>query len=147
MRVDDQQLPEYFEFASEALGEEFTYGRDCRCLANVHDDGRIAGVVIYTHMSDFNCVVHVASDGTRRWVTPEMLFWTFAIPFEQWGKLRVTGLVAESNKAALRFDLGLGFVIEGRIRRAFGDEDGILLGMLRDECRFLKLGAKNGREK
>ena len=146
MRVDDQQLPAYFEFASKVLGETFEYG-PCKCLANLHDDGSIAAVVIYAHMSDFNCVLHVASDGSRRWLSQEFLYWVFAVPFEQWGKVRVTGLVAESNKAALRLDLGLGFVVEGRIRRAFGNDDGILLGMLREECRALKLGGRHGRKK
>ena len=46
-------------------------------------------------------------------------------------------LVPAKNKAALRFDLHLGFKQEGIIRNALPDDDIILLGMLKSECIYL----------
>lgn len=138
MRVDAAQLPGYFEYASSILGEAFFHGPATKCLASLSDDGKILGVVLYDRITDRDCMIHVASNGSRRWISREMLFWTFYVPFVQFSLARVTGIVREDNEDALRFDLNLGFVIEGRVRQIFpGGYDGILLGMLRDECRFL----------
>jgi len=138
MRIDPAQRPEYFAFASGILGEAHEHGDCTKCLTSLSDDGQIQGVVIYDRITGWDCLAHLASNGGRRWLNREMLFWMFHVPFEQWGLGRITGFVAEDNVAALRFDLRLGFVIEGRIREATPDGlDGILIGMKRSECRFL----------
>lgn len=138
MRVSDEQRAEYFEFASSMLGETFVHGPTTKCLTSLSDAGEVLGVVLYDRITDRDCMIHVASDSTRRWFGREMLFWTFWVPFEQYKVARVTGLVREDNDEALRFDRSLGFVEEGRVRQIFpGGYDGILLGMLREECRFL----------
>lgn len=140
MRVSDEQRPEYFEFASSMLGETFRYGPATKCLTSLSNDGEVLGVVLYDRLTDRDCMIHVASDGSRRWISREMLFWTFWVPFEWYGLARITGIVREDNDEALRFDRSLGFVQEGRVRQAFrGGYDGILFGMLKEECRFLDM--------
>jgi RimJ/RimL family protein N-acetyltransferase len=47
---------------------------------------------------------------------------------------RVTTLIAASNKRALRFNEGLGFVREGVIKNGCGDDDRIVLGLYRSEA-------------
>jgi len=150
MKVDDTQRPEYFAFASHMLDETYVHGASTKCLTALSDTGKIQGVVIYDHITGTDCRLHVASDGSRRWLSREMLFWTFFVPFVQWNLRRITGIVHERNMQALKFDLNLGFVIEGRLRHTFDDgADGILLGMLREECRFLKFKPRkhHGQEK
>lgn len=138
MKVSDQQRPEYFEFASSMLGETFAHGPSTKCLASLSARGDTVGVVLYDRITDTDCMIHVASDNTRRWISREMLFWTFFVPFIQWQLPRITGLVREDNHEAIQFDKNLGFVQEGRIRQVFsGGYDGILFGMLKSECRFL----------
>jgi len=140
MRVSDEQRAEYFEFASSVLGETFTHGPLTKCLSSLSDGGEILGVVLYDRFTDRDCMIHVASDYSRRWISREMLFWTFFVPFVQYRLVRVTGIVREDNAEALRFDRSLGFVEEGRVRQAFaGGYDGILFGMLKSECRFLDM--------
>jgi len=140
MQVSDEQRAEYFEFASSVLGERFEHGPLTKCLSSLSDDGEILGVVLYNRFTGRDCMIHVASNESRRWISREMLFWTFWVPFEQYGLARITGLVREDNEEALRFDRSLGFVEEGRVRQAFdGGYDGILFGMLREECRFLNM--------
>lgn len=100
-------------------------------------DGQLVAVAVYEHFTDGDCHVHIASDGSRRWCTRELLVRWFAYPFLQLRLRRITGLVPSRNERALKFDLALGFQVEGRMREAFPDGDMIILGMLRRECRFL----------
>ncbi|MGB1373820.1 MAG: GNAT family N-acetyltransferase [Aequoribacter sp.] len=62
----------------------------------------------------------------------------FKYVFDQLQVRRFTVRVSENNEAAYRFDLKLGFIEEGRLRQAGKDgEDIIILGMLRNECKWL----------
>lgn len=147
MKICDKQLPAYFQFANHAIGEEcFEYGPSTKCLANLDDHGNIRAVVVYDRITDYDCMMHIASDGTKNWMSRQYLVMAFHVPFVQWGLRRVTGLVKAGNEQALSFDKHLGFVQEGVIRCGFGDCDGILLGMLKEECRFLNR-KYYGREK
>jgi RimJ/RimL family protein N-acetyltransferase len=100
-------------------------------------DGELVAVVVFDGFSDFDCNMHVASDGTTRWMTKEYLLSVFAYPFTQLGLRRVTGLVPASNAKALAFDEHIGFVREGYHPHAMGDDDLISLGLLRENCRFI----------
>lgn len=101
------------------------------------EDGRLRAVTLYDGFSECDCNMHIASDGSRTWLKRAFLCTSFAHPFVQWGLRRVTGLVPAKNAAALRFDLHLGFEREGYIRHALPDDDLIILGMLRENCRFI----------
>lgn len=100
-------------------------------------NGVIRAVVLWDGFSECDCNIHVASDGNPHWLRRPFLTAAFMHPFVQWKLKRVTGLVPAKNTAALRFDLHLGFVKEGYLRKALPDDDLILLGMLREECRFI----------
>lgn len=98
---------------------------------------RILASVVFDGFSDTDCNMHVSSDGSRQWLNREYLVRCFAFPFLQCHLRRVTGLVPAKNADALRFDLHLGFRLEGRCRDALPDDDVIVLGMTRKECRFI----------
>lgn len=100
-------------------------------------NGALVGVVAYDRFSYCDCSMHVASDGSRKWLNKEFLAAVFAYPFIQCDLKRVTGPVAAKNRDALRFDLKLGFRVEGRCPRALPNDDLVILGMLRSECRFI----------
>jgi RimJ/RimL family protein N-acetyltransferase len=108
------------------------------------DDMQFLAVVLYTNFNGVNIEMHVASDGSRRWLNRAFLHEAFRYPFEQLGCQRVSGCVAARNVDALNFDLALGFKQEGYMRRAteHGD-DLIILGMMREDCRFLKKERKH----
>lgn len=97
----------------------------------------IAGVV-YERISACDCNVHIAALPGGRWLRRDFLAAMFRYPFVQLGLQRITGLVPASNQAALRFDLHLGFVVEGICREAMPGDDVVLLRMLRRECRFIE---------
>jgi RimJ/RimL family protein N-acetyltransferase len=100
-------------------------------------DGELCAVVAFDDFTDCNVNMHIASDGTRRWMNKELLVAAFSYPFVQLGLRRVTGLVPAGNAQALAFDEHLGFVREGLCRHGFVDDDMVVLGMLRSECRFI----------
>lgn len=113
-----------------------SWGEWCEAIG-LERDGELAAVVVYNLYSDCDIAMHVAAVPGRRWMTREFLRVVFRYPFRQLGVRRVTGYVPEKNTDALRFDLHLGFVREGLMRNALPDDNIIILGMLRDECRFL----------
>lgn len=125
----------FIEWAQERIGVTF---RNDAVAIGLEDETGIRAAVVYDTFTDVDCCIHVASDGSKVWLNREYLIRCFAYPFVQRGYNRITGLVPESNKEALRFDLHLGFKPEGRCREAAPDGgDIIVLGMLRRECRFI----------
>ncbi len=128
---EDRLLP----WAQERIGVRF---RDDARTIGLERDGEVRAVVVYDNFSDTDLCMHIASDGTRAWMSKALLLSAFGYPFSQLGKLRVTGLVPASNKAALSFDEHLGFKREGFHPLAGPNGDDLIsLGMLRKDCRFI----------
>jgi RimJ/RimL family protein N-acetyltransferase len=143
MRIDCEQRPDYFEWASQVLDASYKYDDGCRVLTNLYDNGNIAAVIVYSRFHITNLEMSVASDGLSAWLSKTFLFQGFAYPFLVLGKRRVMAVVQEDNSAALHLDKRLGFIEEGKLRKWFGDKDAMLLGMLREECKWLKLAERN----
>ena len=102
------------------------------------DDAIIRATVVYDRWTETDCAMHLASDGTRRWMTRQALAAAYFYPFVQNDRRRVTGLVEASNADALRLNLHMGWRKEGVMRAgARNGDDLIVLGMLRSECRFI----------
>lgn len=101
--------------------------------------GSLRSVVVFDRFSSNDCCVHVASDGTRAWMTRGFILQVFAYPFLQREQHRLTALVPSRNKDSLEFCDAFGFVREGLMREAADDGDDIvLLGLLRRDCRFIR---------
>jgi RimJ/RimL family protein N-acetyltransferase len=135
--VTYEQLPEFFEWASGILNVNYRHGDSCKVVTNVIDN-RIRGVVVYTSFTRRNCEMSMASDGSGHWITREFLRAAFGYPFLQMDLARVTGIVEHDNERALRLNMRLGFMIEGKLRGWFKDKDGIIFGMLANECRWIQ---------
>lgn len=108
------------------------------------EDGELRAGVLYDQYNGRSICMHVASDGSRRWMTREYLGVCFDYPFHQLGVNRIIGLVDSTNQQALRFDLALGFKIECEIEDAGKTGSLVILSMSKDSCRWLKLGARYG---
>ena len=122
------------EWASKIIGFQ---PRSDAVAVGWREHGELRAVVLYDNFSACDCNIHIASDGTGNWLRRAFLVTCFMHPFAQWGLRRVTGLVPAKNTDALRFDLHLGFEQEGYLRHALPDDDLVLLGMLRENCRFI----------
>ncbi|QKW95407.1 acyl-CoA N-acyltransferase [Ralstonia phage RPZH6] len=82
-------------WAAERIGIE-CFSHDAHAIG-LERDGELVAVVVYDRFSPHDCHMHVASDGTKRWLVREFLVACFAYPFIQLGLRRVTGLVPASN--------------------------------------------------
>lgn len=127
---DESMIP----WAVEKIG--FQPRPDVRAIG-WREDGALRAVTLYDGFSASDCNMHIASDGSGTWLRRSFLVTSFMHPFVQWGLRRVTGLVPAKNEKALNFDLHLGFVQEGYLRHALPDDDIIVLGMLRETCRYI----------
>jgi RimJ/RimL family protein N-acetyltransferase len=138
--ITDEQRPEYFAYAARVLDQSrpLSHEDGCRVLTRLHADGSIAGVVLYGGFTGDNCEISIASDQSGHWMTREFIRLTFGYPFLQLKLRRITGMVNVNNKAALNFNHRMGFIVEGCLRKWFGDDDAIVFGMLREECRWIK---------
>jgi RimJ/RimL family protein N-acetyltransferase len=135
-RIVWDQPERVMQFVAARVGEDCF--RDYTALG-LEKDGEIVAGVIFTNFTTASIVMHVASDGSRHWITPAFLAATFRYPFVQLGCRRVTGLVRADNADAQRFDEHLGFQREGVLREGTTDGcDLILYGMLKSQCRFLQ---------
>ena len=118
---------------------------DCELPADsvtlgVESDGELIAGVAFENYTKTGISIHVAALEGRHWLSKDFLFRVFAYPFLQLGCHRVTGLVRVDNLKAQKLDEHLGFVREGIIRRGATDgTDFIMYGMLKEECRWIKV--------
>jgi len=126
-----------------AWAEEQIGGR-CRedaVAIGLERDSELRGVAVFDTFTPTSCMVHLASDGSRRWMTRELITRVFAYPFLQCRFRRISCIASETNTDSLRIIRHFGWVQEGVIREGGTEgEDLLLFGMLREECRFLDAG-------
>lgn len=100
-------------------------------------DGELIAAVVYNLYSGSDIAMHVAAIPGKRWMTKGYLRAAFSYPFNQLGVRRVSGFVPEKNIEARKFDEHIGFIREGLMRNALPDDNVIVYGMLRSECRWI----------
>ncbi len=102
------------------------------------DGELIAGIVWHGYDAlARNCEVAIAADSPR-WCSRRILRMAFSIPFEGLGCRRVTARINVHNDKSRRLCEGLGFQLEGLLRKADIDgTDMLIYGLLKEECRFL----------
>lgn len=134
MEVTSENKEALISFAQDKIG--ITFRDDAKAIGMVHD-GDIKAAVIYDTFTPYECSIHIASDGSRKWLTRSLLLEAFNYPFVTCGLQRLSGYVIEGNEDAIRFDLRLGFKLEGKMRKAWKGHNVHVLGMLREECIFI----------
>lgn len=122
-------------WAAQRIGVE-RFRRDAYTIG-LERRGELVAVVVFDDFTKAGCAMSVASDGSSHWLNRGYLAALFAYPFIQLGMRRVTSAVASKNTASYGFCLHLGFVVEGVCRDALPDDDLVIMGMLRAECRYL----------
>lgn len=131
-----EQNPAYLAFAERLLGVKFNPA-DVTWLTSLAQNGSILGVVVFSRFTEGNCEVTVASQ------SPHFLTKGFAlnVAFYAFGQLkmrRVTAFIAVENERSLSLAEQLGFRIEGTVKSWFAGGDAFILGLLRNDCKWLK---------
>lgn len=130
-----EDLPALLSWAAERIGLQ-SFKADAKAIG-IKRDGEIAAVVVYDCFGPVDCNMHVASDGSGHWLSRRTLVEVFSYPFITLDLRRVTALVPNKRKHAIRFNEHLGFRLEGLCPEAMPDDDIQIRGMLRRECRFI----------
>lgn len=132
-----QQDNQYLEWAAQRIGIS-AFRSDAKTIS-IRRHGAICGVVVYDTFSAVDCNMSAASDGTGHWMSRSFLRAIFMYPFAQLGFRRVTAIVAARNKQSLNYCMNMGFKVEGFCPHAMADDDAFILGMLRENCRFIPM--------
>lgn len=125
------------EFVQALQPHVESWGAWYQAIGLENDDGDLISGVVYNLYSGADIAMHVAGVGPN-WLSRSYLRAAFTYPFVQLGCRRVSGFVPASNAAARRFDEHVGFQREGLMRHALPDDDIIVYGMLREECRWIR---------
>lgn len=100
--------------------------------------GEVAAVAVYDTFTTTSCMVHLVSDGSKRWMTREFLRAGFSYPFIQCGFRNIFSIVSEHNEAALKLDFHLGWEKLAVLPEdGLDGEDNFLLHMSRRKCRWI----------
>jgi len=111
-------------------------------IAKKDEKGVVVGWIYNGFITDnsrkiVDCQIHVAARENTKWATKDFLFHAFSYPFDQIGCNRITALIKEKNKMALKTCIRLGFKKEGLLREAQDGENLVVLGMLKKECKWI----------
>ena len=139
MRVTMQNQKDLIAWAEPRMGVEA--GRappETLALGVVDDAGDIRAVIWFNAFYSTHASAHIASDGTGSWSTRKVWKIIFAFAFDHLQKTRLMLVIPDWNIKAITFALKLGFKIEGVARCGANDgSDGIVFGMLAQDCRWL----------
>lgn len=102
-------------------------------------EGKLIAGVAYANWNGPNVECHIASDGSKRWLTRRFLWTIFDYPFNQLGVKRITVCVGEGNAASNRFVRHLGFTIEAELADAHPTGRLRIYRLWKSECRFLQV--------
>ena len=110
---------------------------DARWIAG-EINGSIVFVLVYTHFTERDCMMTIATDRSKRWATRRALQLIFGTPFNFWKLRRLTCLVNERNAESIEVVTRLNFCPEGRLSKFFDEKsDGLLFGLLREDCPWI----------
>lgn len=103
----------------------------------IERDGDLVGGVVY-HEYRGNDIQMSCAAISPRWLTEGFIRALFVYPFVTLKCDRVSSFTPKGNTHTRRFLEKLGFEEEGNMRRGFVDDDCILYGMLKEECKWIK---------
>lgn len=104
----------------------------------------VAGAVFNNYRPQYRDIEISFSAASPKWARRGIIREIFRYPFVQLGCARLTTITGRKNRRARRLDEGLGFKLEGVVRKGFGRDDAMIYGMLKRECKWL--GEPDGKE-
>jgi hypothetical protein len=133
--------PDAIDYLSSGIGIDFGPAApfasgEWLCVTARDDHGAIMGVIVSQRLNPFEGSFHsVVSD--PRCATRRLLKAVYTALFSQ--VVRLTALIDPGNRRAIKNATAMGFVVEGLCRRGIdGRRDGLVFGMLREDCKFLR---------
>lgn len=137
---DKQQNKELTQILIERMGGGFA---DSQCLAVIDNDDEIVGIVAFFNYRWPNVEVGFFCDDFRWALNRDGVIEVLSYPFVQLKCHRITALVEKKNSRARKMIQRLGFVEEGKLRKAGPKGDMFIYGLLSDELKLRKYHGKN----
>jgi len=128
------------EWVAEQTSEFGNFGTDIGIGWAKH--GKIVAGVAYANWNGVNVECHIASDGSRRWLTRQFLWTIFDYPFNQLGAKRITVCVGQGNADSNRFVKHLGFELECQLAGAHPTGALLIYRLWKQDCRFLNTDSR-----
>lgn len=126
-------------FMKEQLQRNPAWHDDVQAIGVEDETGQLIAGVCYENFTLCDVNIHIASrPGIKNWVTREGMVRVYQYPFILCKLRRITALLEASNHAARRMNTHMGFVVEGIKRNAYPNGDMLIMGMLKEDCRFIK---------
>lgn len=133
--ISIEQKQEYFDFVNQILNVKFDPLQSV-VIASLSESGKLLGAVVFSRFCEHTVELSVASCSPK-FLTRKFLNVLFHYAFITAGKRRISAVIEDGNINAIDMDTRLGFVEEARLKCWYGDKDGIVLRMLKEECRWL----------
>jgi L-amino acid N-acyltransferase YncA len=137
VKLDWSQNPEHLKHFESILGVEFR-SSPTYWASVLTNEGQLVGGMIYTNFTPFNCELSAVLDDPRC-CSLNVLRELFSYPFYQLNLRRVTAVVRESNEKSSKVCQRQGFRLEGVHLHWFGEDHGLIWGMLKEDCKWLRL--------
>ncbi len=125
---------EIAHWVGEQLESEFD--PTAKAIGVAREGKLICGVVYHNYRPPKNIEMSIASINPR-WATKQNLQTFFNYPFLQLGCSRVTVITDAGNVKVQKFLERLGFQREGLLRDANPDDDAVIYGILKSECKWI----------
>lgn len=120
----------------EKTGVDFKEGT-YQALMVLDDTDTFCAAVIVNNFRGFDCELSCAAEVQSAW-RPHVCAAIAHYLFLQLGCTRVTAKVRKTNKRARSTLEGMGFQLEGRLRKGYdGVKDALIYGLLAGECAYL----------
>ena len=139
MRVTMQNQKDLIAWAEPRMGVEA--GRappETVALGVVDDAGQIHAVIWFNAFYGSQASLHIATNGRKRWATRRVMGIVFSYAFDHLNLKRLEFRVSANNIPVQILAIKTGLRIEGVARCGANDgSDGIVFGMLAQDCRWL----------
>jgi RimJ/RimL family protein N-acetyltransferase len=135
-----EQNKELTRILTKRMGGGFA---DAQCLAVIDNDDEIAGIVAYFNYRHPNIEVGFFCDDFRWALNRDGVIEVLSYPFVQLNCCRITACVEKKNFRARKMVQRLGFVEEGKLRKAGPKGDILIYGLLADELKLRKYCGKH----
>jgi hypothetical protein len=135
------------QYCAQRIGIDVTRNTPFVGLAVKNSSDEFVAGIIISNYRGTDCEITMAAE-TANWARKGIMAYVFEYIFNQLGCVRCTCIVKNGTRSkrknatpeqrTRRFLEGIGFVLEGNMRRAYDGRHGALIyGLLAEDCRFL----------
>lgn len=127
-------------FLSQWVADQVPYSGkgfgQCVTIGHVKNGHVLGAVVFHDYRPEYGSI-QMSFAGKKGWLTRGFLRHIWAYPFLQLGCTMVYGCVASRNDKGKDTAERMGAVVDGVLKRGFGDDDLVLYRVLKEDCKWL----------